>query len=359
MKKILVVIPELETGGGQRLALSIVRHISSLEMQIKILVLYPKRGDILEQLAKEWNLDVEHLNKKNGIDFNCILDIYHYLIEFKPDVIHAHLRVIPYLLLPMVFSKIPLRYYTVHNLAEKDATGFKQRILNFAFKYCNVHPVAISPLCQKSITDLYGIPKEKIPCINVGIDINEFSPKTPYKRISDEFNFVAVGRLSDQKDYPLMLKAFEKINSKYPNTKLTIIGDGELKKSLEEQSKSLGISNSVLFTGIISNVKDYLWSSDVYIMSSIYEGLPQTVIEAMAAGLPIISTKAGGVIDVVKDGENGFLVDCNDLDGLTNSMENLIQSPSLCEEFSANSIKLSKEYSIQNCAEQYKELYLK
>ena len=356
-RKVLIVLPELETGGGQRMALSIAHKIDSEDVRIRVLVLYPRCGNILEKVADEWGLDVQYLQKKSGADLGCILQIYRGIRQFQPDVIHAHLRVMPYLLLPMCLSKTRLRYYTVHNLADKDARGIKRRILRFAFRHCHVQPVAISDLCRSTISEVYGIPEQMIPCIYVSIEINRFTRPEEYE-FNSIFRFVATGRLTNQKNYPLMLRAFADIHRRFPDTELVIMGDGDLREILEKQCEELGISNSVLFTGNIPDVERYLWSAQAYLMSSDYEGLPQSVQEAMAAGLPIISTKAGGVVDVVENGKNGILVNCGDQTGLTVAMERLLLSPELCRQFSERSATLAQKYSIEACAAQYKELYL-
>lgn len=357
MRRVLVVLPELETGGGQRMAISIVHHIKNKNLKIRVLVLYPRRGNILEGLADEYGLDIQYLNKKPGIDIALMKEIYRAINEFAPDVIHAHLRVMPYLLLPMCVAGNQKRYYTVHNLADKDASGLRRRLLRFAFRYCHVQPVAISELCRKSISSVYGIPEHKIPCIYVGIDIQRFAP--PHNQIhGSSFRFVAVGRLAKQKNYPLLLTAFSALHSRHPNSKLIIVGDGELKADLENMTIELGLSDSVEFTGNIPDVETRLWEAEAYVMSSDYEGLPQTVLEAMAAGLPIIATKVGGVVDVVKDGENGILVECGGEAELIAAMEKVIQSPQLCKIFSEKNIELSKQFSISQCASSYESLYL-
>ncbi len=356
-RKVLVVLPEMETGGGQRMALSTVSHIKTTDLKMRILVLYPRRGDILEQYADENQLDIQYLHKTSGFDFKCIFEIYRAIKDYQPNVIHAHLRVMPYLLLPMCLAGMQRRYYTVHNLADKDAEGFKRHILRFAFRHCHVHPVAISALCRKSITEEYGIPEDIIPCIYVGIDVDRFTCTSRYHHDAP-FRFVAVGRLSDQKNYPMMLQSFSELRRHITNTELMIVGDGELRDALKQQCNDLGIDGAVSFTGNVPDVESYLWKADAYLMSSDYEGLPQTVLEAMAAGLPIISTKAGGVVDVVEHEKNGLLVDCGDQEGLTHAMKCLIQSPELCKQFSECSVALAQKYSIAACAEQYKELYL-
>jgi glycosyltransferase involved in cell wall biosynthesis len=357
-RKVLIVLPELETGGGQRMAISIANEIKAPDLQIRILVLYPPKGDILESLADECGLDVQYLHKKSGVDLRCIVAIHQAIRAFQPDVIHAHLRVMPYLLLPMCLAGTKRRYYTVHNLAEKDAAGIRRRVLKFAFRRCRVQPVAISALCQQSLSETYGISKEKIPCIYGGIDVKRFSRPQTYPT-APPFRFAAVGRLSPQKNYPLMLQAFAEVHRRHPDTELFIMGDGELRPQLERQCEALGLGSSVCFTGNVPDVERYLWSAHAYLMSSDYEGVPLTVLEAMAAGLPILSTKAGGIVDVVEHLKNGLLTETGDQASLVDAMERLVQSPDLCKQFSDYSTMLARKYSIQACADQYQALYFK
>jgi len=149
--KVLIVIPHLRTGGGQKVAFDIAINIKDPKVEICMLSLYAREGSIFERKADDAGLKTFYLNKKPGMDLKCIRDIYQILKEYKPDVIHAHLRVMPYLLLPMILCKPSKRFYTVHNLAEKDENGISRKILAVSFRYAKVCPVAISDLCRKSI----------------------------------------------------------------------------------------------------------------------------------------------------------------------------------------------------------------
>lgn len=231
--------------------------------------------------------------------------------------------------------------------------------MSFAFRYCQVQPVAISELCRSSIAATYGLKKEKIPCIYNGIDTEKF--RNPEKRTipkKGNMTFVSVGRLSKQKNYPLLLRVARTVHQKWPNVKFFILGDGELRTTIKEQLMQQESQDYVHFLGSVSDVNRHLWSADAFLMTSDYEGLPLTVLEAMAAGLPIISTKAGGIADVVKHEENGILVDCGDEEGLVLAIDRLCTSPELCSVFSQKSKELSLKYSLKNMAEAYLRIYL-
>lgn len=359
MRKVVVLLPDLSVAGGQKMALEIAKENLASGFFLFQFVCLGKNGHtVLDEDAQRYGIPVIYLGKEKGFDIRIIPKLLSAVKEFAPDIIHCHLPRMHYYLPALLFSGARKKYYTVHNLADKEDSGrLHNCVLRFAFHLCRVQPVAISPKCRLSIEQVYGIPEEKIPCIYVGIDLKRFARPAAYE-IQTPFRFAATGRLSEQKNYPMMLRAFSSVHQHYPNSELVIMGEGDLRAELEHQCETLNLRQSVRFTGNIPKVQEELWTAHAYLMSSDYEGLPQTVLEAMAAGLPIISTKAGGVVDVVEHEKNGLLADCGDQEGLIHAMERLIQSPKLCKQFSECSVALVQKYSIAACAEQYKELYL-
>ena len=137
--------------------------------------------------------------------------------------------------------------------------------------------------------------------------------------------------------------------------KLILIGDGKTHKSLVDEAKSLGIENLVTFTGYVSSVTQYLSHSDVYVSSANREGLPLSVLEAMAAQLPVIATDAGGVRDLA--GENGVLIPCNDEHSLYTAMKKLRNNKELCSSMGKKSFEMVQDYSAVQMANNYCILY--
>lgn len=154
--------------------------------------------------------------------------------------------------------------------------------------------------------------------------VNEVFYKTQRKNIKNEI--VSIGRLQDQKNPMLLIEAFAIIANKYKDWKLCFCGEGELQLQLEERCKILGISNQVLFEGQISNVNEKLSSSAIYVLSSDYEGMPNALMEAMAVGVPCISTDCpcGGPRELIKNGEDGILVPVGDVSRMSEALEALI-----------------------------------
>ena len=352
MKKVMVVIPALGSGGGERLAVSVIAHMNPRKVQTRLVVLYPRDNTENAKYVDEMGIDVVYLNKHKGIDVQIVERLKIEIQAFRPDVIQTHLYVVSYVLLasPRKIRK----YHTVHNVAEKEAEGFRRFISRIAFRFGNFIPVAISPYCAETIEQIYHIRATEIPCIINGVDTTEYFPN---HRKHNGIRFINVGRLQTQKNQQLAIRAFAEVHKENPLTRLKIVGEGELRGELEQLVKKLGIENVVSFDGQSSEVNEKLNSADVFVQSSDYEGLPISVLEAMACGLPIVSTKAGGTIDIVEDNVNGFLVEMGDLQGLARCMAKLAQDEKLRDDMGGASRHSVIKYDISKCAQEYEKLY--
>lgn len=353
MKKVMVVIPALGSGGGERLAVSLIAKMNPQIIKTKLVVLYPYEDTDNALFAKKYAIDTVYLNKHRGVDLSIIGKLKKEIDTFKPDVIQTHLYVVAYVLLaaPLKIKK----YHTVHNIAEKEAFGFRRMINRIAFKFGNFVPIAISPYCAKTIEKVYGIQYERIPCIMNGVDTSKFTASPiQHKGIV----FINVGRLQSQKNQALLVKAFARVVDKVPTAKLIIVGEGELRTEIEKLIQQYGIEQHVSMPGQCNDVQRKLNSADVFVQSSDYEGLPISGLEAMACGLPIVTTAAGGTVDIVCNGVNGFVVDVGDCEQLANAMLHLAMDKGLRERMGTKSLELSKDYSIEKCGEQYQKLYL-
>lgn len=159
---------------------------------------------------------------------------------------------------------------------------------------------------------------------------------------------VAVGRLDKVKNYELLLRAFKDIHKRYPDYKLRIFGDGNQKKHLVELSKNLAIDKNVVFEGFSSNVHNQIAHSDIFVMTSDLEGMPNSLIEAMTMGFPVISTDCpvGAPREMIGENENGLLIPIGDKCSLVRSINQLISDRELNRTLGKKAEKKSREYSI-------------
>jgi glycosyltransferase involved in cell wall biosynthesis len=175
---------------------------------------------------------------------------------------------------------------------------------------------------------------------------------------SEDILFVCVARFVPQKNHALLLKAFAEGPTSNPHAHLVLVGEGALREQLEQQAKNLGIADQVHFLGLRSDIPDALGAMDVFVLSSDYEGSPLSVIEAMASGLPIVSTAAGGVPDLFESGREGFIVRPRDVQGLSASMVFLLGNREARQSMGMAAARRAREnFDVSRMVQAYERLY--
>jgi GalNAc-alpha-(1->4)-GalNAc-alpha-(1->3)-diNAcBac-PP-undecaprenol alpha-1,4-N-acetyl-D-galactosaminyltransferase len=158
---------------------------------------------------------------------------------------------------------------------------------------------------------------------------------------------VSVGRLCEQKDFPTLIKAFAEIHQSYPTLILMIYGEGDERANLESLIKSLNMTDSVFLPGAAADIEKVLYTADLFIFPSLYEGFPNALCEAMSAGLPVIASNCSGNVDVVQDKVNGLLFPVGDVKSLVLLINELISDPEQCKRLSLEAVELSNAYRSQ------------
>lgn len=352
MKKVLIVIPTLEQGGGEKLVLDLAKYIDRNKFQVRVLVYYKSTNSFFEQEARACNIDVLHLNKKVGLDIGFFKQVKKAVKEFAPDVIHSHVDTMLYLL--PVYKKSQIKLHTVHTVAYKEARNLQKLVRVLAYKLRGVIPVAISNMVADSISKEYSIAEKDIPVVYNGVDCERYSlPKVENENI----NLISAGKLYAVKNYGFLIDCFCELCKFTDNVHLTILGDGVQRGELEAKIEENHLQEKITLAGLVGDVEKYLASADIYVASSTYEGLPLTVLEAMASGLPVISTDVGGISEVVKDGENGILVSPGDEIGYVNALKNLVFDEEKRMRFACASKTYSQKYDIKQMVDGYEKLY--
>lgn len=355
--KVLHVIPSVGVGGAEKLALDICKFINKSKFEVKLVSLFASTGSVYEQFARENNIEIIFLDKELGFDYKIIKKLRNLFKREQVDIINTHLSVIIYILPAIILRKKIKVFHTVHNMANKELIEPIKLIMRVAYKFLGVTPIGISDYITKTIHTEYNIKLSKIPCIYNGIDSELFSYR---QRTSNKITkFIHVGRFTEQKNHRLLIQAFNLAVKKNPNMTLSLVGGGELFEEIQEYVKELGLCDKIIFRGIQKNVKNELEEADIFVMTSNWEGLPISVLEAMACGLPIITTRAGGVVDIVKHRQNGLVVELEDEQGIAEAMLVLSKENKLVQEMSTASRELVNHYDIRKQVEKYEQLYEK
>jgi glycosyltransferase involved in cell wall biosynthesis len=168
----------------------------------------------------------------------------------------------------------------------------------------------------------------------------------------------SVGRLEEQKGYKYLINALPEVIQQYPNIETWIIGDGQLLLELKEQSEKLGIPEHVVYWGKQNKIPELLSKMDVFVSSSVYEGLPTVVLEAMMHGVPCVVTDIPGTRDIVLD-KNVVLVPARDSHELACSINHVLENPSLRKILAENAINSVNRFSLENISLKYIDAYLR
>lgn len=352
MKKVLLVVPSLAQGGGEKFVVDLAKNIDRTKFEVKLLVFYKQKGTILEKDVQESKIDVTYLDKKVGFDFNFFKPVKKFIKEYKPDVIHSNLDTMLYLI--PSYKRRQVKLHTVHTIAQKEGRGLQRLIRVLAYKVFGVVPVGISKIIAKSVVDEYHIGEQRVPVVYNGVKCSRYNLMLEK---DDKLNLVSVGSLYPVKNFGFMIDCFAEICEKNENVYLTILGEGESRKELEAQIKEKGLQEKVRLAGLVRDVENYLAAADIYVASSVYEGLPLSILEAMAAGLPIISTDVGGIREIVNNGENGILVPLGDKTAYINALEALIADEQKRGSYAKQSKILSQKFDVKQMVEGYEKLY--
>jgi glycosyltransferase involved in cell wall biosynthesis len=199
------------------------------------------------------------------------------------------------------------------------------------------HYVAVSKANARYLVEQKGLPAEKIVVIHNGCDLKRVEPFQPAPtglRSSLAFGeddpvLIVIGRLEPQKGHAVLLQALVAVHREFPSVRLVAVGEGSLRRELENLAGALGLQDSVRFVGYQANVQDWLRLADASVLPSFYEGLPIVAIESLAAGKPMVATAVDGTPEVVLQGLTGLTVPAGDAPRLAAAIAEILRSPEL------------------------------
>ena len=300
-------------------------------------------------------IDLVFLGKRRGFDYSVIKKLRRIIKEFQPDIIHTHRYMLIYAVFAGSISENRKIFHTVHNLAEKEVPDKLQHFQKILFKTGKAIPVAISPIVKNSIIKLYELSPGNIPMIFNGIDLSRFKPKSDYTQHTP-FTCLHIGRFSEQKNHETMLVALKQLIDEGLNVKFVFLGEGDRYEQIVEMANQMNIIDYIEFAGVTGDIRPYLDKSDLFMLPSKWEGMPITLIEAMAAGMPIIAAKVGGVPDMIENGRTGILISPG-VKELAMSIQNLSQSYNLRRYIGMNARVDSKKFSVEKMGKSYLEIF--
>ena len=324
---ILYLTTHLNTGGITSYVFSLAKGLKERGHNVYVA---SSSGDCLGRFIQEGiNYIPIPIKTKSEIDLKILFSLFKllkYIKEKNIEIIHANTRVTQVLgCLIQKYSGRP-HISTCHGF-------FKPKFFRRLFPCWGKRVIAISQQVSDHLRDDFKVGQGKIRIIHNGIDLNKFSAWDSKLKSAAKEKFGLQGakvigiiaRLSDVKGHIYLIEAMQKVLEKIPDARLLIIGEGKEERKLKDLAKHLGIANSVFFMASVADTPQVLSAMDVFVMPSLKEGLGLSLMEAMSCGIPVIGSSIGGIKTLIRNGENGLLVEPKDSNALSGAILELLQ----------------------------------
>ncbi len=361
-------------GGPDKTIVTAPRHYRPFGFDAQCLYLRPPNDvgfEVIRRRAAEQNATLNEIIDRGPIDPRVVWQAWRLCRRLRPAIWHGHDYKTNLLGLMLVRSGCSMRLATtVHGWVKQTArTPIYYRIDKLCLpRYEHVYCVSADQV--ESCRDL-GVAPGHLFLLDNAIDLETFSRRrestdapcqgpsgTPLSSESGRLILGAMGRLSPEKGFDLLIRAVAKRIALGDPIDLVIAGDGDQKETLQRLIDELGLGNRIRLTGYCEDVIGFYESLDLFVLSSLREGLPNVLLEAMAIGVPILSTRVAGVPRLIEHGRNGWLVGCGDEETLADAIGRLIANPAHCGRMAkAARETVERQFSFEERARRQCELY--
>ena len=358
-------------GGAERLMVPILKHLNRDVFDAYVCALQSKDGNPMADEIRALGIHVECLDIRHLRDLNALPRLICYLKRIEADLVHTQLEFAnilgnvsaKYLHLPSVCT-----IHVMPSLDVKTKSKLHQRVEWFALRYFCDRVIAVSEEARQYHVAISGAPAGQVTTLYNGIDLSGFVNLDPAReRISVRSELkiplsanvlITVAVLRPQKGIQFMIRALPAVLASHPNTYYLIVGDGSHHAALLEEVHKVGLNERVIFAGMRKDIPRLLAASDVFVLPTLTEALPTVLAEAMAAKLPIIASRVGGIPEMVIDGQNGCLVQTEDLDDLVSACSQLLGNAEIRTAMSAAGWQtVDQKFNIERQVDKLEEFY--
>jgi len=350
-KKILFIIPSMRGGGSERVISTILNYLSRDRFEI-ILVLLQKEGKYLDELPND--IEIIDLDVKQAR--YAIFDIIKVIKQRKPNIVFStlgYLNILISIIRPFFSKKIKFiaresSIVSIQNQQEKYPKIFDFLFRNFYKNFDLI--ISQSNYMKNDLVENYKISPEKIVTINNPIDFKNITTLAK-EEMQEKVDILVVGRVDKNKNFKDIIEILPTLKERT----LTILGDGILYKELKELVQKLGLEKRVYFLGFQKNPYKYMKKANLLVLTSLYEGFPNVILEANALGTPVVAYSCkGGTREIVLDGQNGFLVECQNKKSLKKKIKDVVSYG-----FKSDKIidMTFKQYNVDKIIQEYEEAY--
>ncbi len=357
---IALFVPNLEGGGAERMMVNLANNFADKGYCVDF-VLVKKSGPYVKLVDKKVKIHELNIAYFNPI---LIIGLIYYIRLKKPKVIlsamtYPNIAILIAALFSRVSPKIVISERVTMGIQSKNARSIKEWFKPFfarlTYRFAN-EVVAISDGVASNLEDTIGLSKSKIttiynPVVTNSLLNNHPRPDHPFYKSGKKI-ILAVGRLVPQKGFSTLISAFHALDE-YEELRLVILGEGPLHSELQKQVETLGLSDVISFPGFVEDLYGYMQYASVFVLSSLWEGFGNVIVEAMACGCPVVCTDCpSGPAEILANGKFGLLVHPGDSDELALAIRQTLAKPTSKEILR----KRALEYKVDTIAKQYLQL---
>jgi len=352
--KLLLCVPTLNVGGSERILTHIATHISPAKFDV--LVCCISEAGVLAAELETNEITLRVMSKRGRFDIQTFARLNRLLLEVEPDIVHAFLFTAGFWMLPVAYvRRVPVRIYGIRSVSDRSPRSVHLLERHFILPFAN-HVVFVSESARDNFNQVYKFPRVNTTVVRNGIPLTIFRNNGGSPGESPII-LGMIGRLDKAKGHEVAFKAFQKIQILHPNTQLWIIGDGPRREELIGLAKHLGIEERTKFLGERLDIPGLLARIHCVISSSHWEGIPVSLLEAMASGKAIVATRVGGVPEILDD-DCALLIPPDDPEALIEGILRYIQHPALIDIYGKRAQqKVEAQFSIEKMIQDYEGLY--
>lgn len=368
---ILYVITKLELGGAQKHLLTLMRNLN--HKKYNLFLFTADSGLLMPDF-----LSIDNIKVRQSVfldrpinpfrDTAALIELVNFIKKNKIQIVHTHSSKAGILgRIAAKLAGVKIVIHTVHGWSFNDYQPLFLRTVfiwleRLTAKFSDILIVVSEHDMRKGLMCRIG-DASKYKIIRYGINYSEFKPDGGNAREklginSDDLVVGMVACFKPQKAPLDFVRMAFKVRRDFSSVKFILIGDGILRKKIERLIRRLGLDNTIILSGWQKDIPFFLSAIDVFVLTSLWEGFPIAILEAVSAGVPIVATNTGGICEIIKDGENGLLVKQKDIGAMAESLLRLLRSKDLRRRFAGQASRILKtDFYFQNMVEKTSVLY--
>ena len=365
--RVMQLVSALNFGGLEMLVVDLADKLDKHRYEPVVCCL--QMGPLIERI-RDKEIKLIHIEKKPGLDYGLILKLAKIVKQERIDILHSHNKaVLLYGVLAAKIAGTPL-IHTRHGrgIVEQFNILSRKMLMRRTLYHLVDLIVSVSHDAAKAALQIYRVPKKRLITIHNGVNVEKYSKRLSAVDIQQIKQRIGIGehdlvignvaRLSLEKAHDTLLEAFAIIRQNIENVKLVIIGDGPMRGELEAMTVALGVASDVLFLGMRRDIPELLNLFDVFVLSSVTEGVSLTLLEAMSAELPIVATNVGGNPEVVLDEVTGIVVPPENSKSLANAIVRILTNRQVARKMGqAGKKRVIKHFSLECMVRSYEDIY--